>query len=67
MAANKHFALLATLMLAIMGAGNYGCGGGSSNTPPASLPDVSVSPSVSTVQAGATQNVIATVTNDDSN
>jgi hypothetical protein len=67
MAANKHFALLATLMLAIMGAGNYGCGGGSSGTPPASPIGVSVSPSASTVQAGATQNVIATVTNDESN
>lgn len=54
-----------TLFLAIF---LGGCGGSGSSSPPRpSAPSVSVSPSASTVQAGATQNVTATVANDPSN
>jgi len=63
--ANKQVHILRMLILAIWAGANYGCGSGGSSPNP--LLDVSVSPSASTVQAAATQHVIATVTNDDSN
>jgi hypothetical protein len=66
MTANKRLSLLQMQIFAILAAANYGCKGGSSGSP-SPFVNVSVSPSAFTVQAGATQNVIATVTNDDSN
>jgi len=64
--ANKQAHILGMLIVAICAAANCGCGRGSSISPPPPL-EVSVSPSASTVLAGTTQNVIATVKNDQSN
>jgi len=54
---------------AILAVGLCGCGGGGSSSGGSSgaAVNVALSQNTATVQAGATQNVIATVTNDDSN
>jgi dienelactone hydrolase len=55
--------LLVVLVLVVS---NFGCGGGTSSTPPPAI-SVSVSAGTTTVQAGATTQVTATVTNDPAN
>ena len=56
---------VAILFVTLIAAGNFGCGGGG-KTPPAAI-GASVSANVTTLQAGATAQISATVTNDSSN
>ncbi len=71
MMSKSRAALIEILIAVVLAAGNFECGGGGGGSsgppPPPPALDVSVSPSVSTVQANATQQVTATVTNDSAN
>lgn len=68
MISKNSISLIAILIGLIVAVSDSGCGGGSASTPPPPPPPpvltVSVSPSAATVQAGATAQFTATVSND---
>jgi hypothetical protein len=66
MSSKNHVWLTETLGVLVLVVSNCGCGGGTSSTHPTPI-SVSVAAGTTTVQAGATTQVTATVTNDSAN
>jgi dienelactone hydrolase len=66
MSLKHHVSLVGVLIAAVLVAGNFGCGGASATPPPPPSISVSISAATTTVQAGATTQLTATVTNDSS-
>ena len=70
MRSKSYRSLIVILLAAVIAATNFGCGGSSASPPPPPPPpaiSVSMSQATATVQAGATTQFSATVTNDSAN